>query len=60
MEDPARMRPPGLMEDLVPMGHPDRTECPALRESQDRTQVPDRMQQAGRRAPRGRTRPRAP
>ncbi len=58
MEDPARMRPRGVMEDLV--GHPDRTEYLALREPQDRTQVPDRMQQAALRAPRGRTRLWAP
>ena len=60
MEDPVRMRPPELMEDPVPMGHPGRTEYLARREPQDRTQVPDRMQQAGLRDPWGRTRPRAP
>ena len=59
MADPVRMRPPGLTEDPVPMGHPDRTEYLALGEPQDRTQAPDRMQQAGLRAPQGRTRPRA-
>lgn len=53
MEDPVRMRPPGLMADPAPMGHPDRTWYLALREPQDRTQVPDRM-----RAALGRTRPR--
>ncbi len=60
MEDPVRMRPPGLIEDPVPIGHPDRTEYLALREPRDRTQAPDHMQQAGLRDPWGRTRRRAP
>ncbi len=57
MEDPVRMRPPGLMADPAPMGHPDRTWYLARRERQDRTQVPDRMR-AALRDPLGRTRPR--